>query len=124
MTAMQEARDVAEGWIRVPLAQGAATHIGQPMIRVVERQKGVASRESHGDQELSRATKSTPLLPPKKLRGPGAFCNFALPRRRCHPERALTPMHALARIGVTLRFLVAAVIPSERLPQCTLLRAL
>src|SRR5438132_4212287 len=28
---------------------------------VVERQKGVSSRESHGDQELSRATKSTPL---------------------------------------------------------------
>src|SRR2546425_1324781 len=34
---------------------------------VVERQKGVSSRESHGDQELSRATKSTPLLAHEKV---------------------------------------------------------
>src|SRR5487761_1023676 len=34
---------------------------------VVERQKGVSSRESHGDQELSRANKSTPLLANEKV---------------------------------------------------------
>jgi thioredoxin reductase (NADPH) len=35
--------------------------------QVVERQKGVASRESHGDQELSRVTMSTPLLAHEKV---------------------------------------------------------
>jgi hypothetical protein len=35
--------------------------------QVVGRQKDVSSRESHGDQELSRATKSTPLLAHEKV---------------------------------------------------------
>src|SRR2546428_14161393 len=35
--------------------------------QVVERQKGFSSRESHGDQELSRVTKSTPLLAHEKV---------------------------------------------------------
>src|SRR5579862_9075469 len=34
--------------------------------QVVGRQKGVSSRESHGDQELSRVKKSTPLLAHEK----------------------------------------------------------
>ncbi len=77
---------------KVCVAQGAATNIGQPMIRVVERQKGVSSRESPAanvypqdelrgvnkdHQELSRATKSTRLLPPKKSRALGVFSLFA-----------------------------------------------
>src|SRR6266702_633663 len=59
--------------------QEAATfgHLAQLLLRsiamaraehpVVERQKGVSPRESHGDQELSRVTKSTPFLPQKEV---------------------------------------------------------
>src|SRR6266571_4384356 len=39
------------------------------MIRVVEREKAVSSRESHGHQELSRVNKVTPLFAPKKVLG-------------------------------------------------------
>src|SRR6266702_5814007 len=59
--------------------QEAATfgHLAQPLLRTIaiaraehpiaERQKGVSPRESHGDQELSRVTKSTPFLPQKEV---------------------------------------------------------
>src|SRR6266699_1289392 len=39
------------------------------MIRVVEREKAVSSRESHGHQELSRVNKVTALFAPKKVLG-------------------------------------------------------
>ena len=39
------------------------------MIRVVEREKAVSSRESHGHQELSRVNKVTALSAPKKVLG-------------------------------------------------------
>ncbi|PYU34643.1 MAG: coproporphyrinogen III oxidase [Acidobacteria bacterium] len=39
------------------------------MIRVVEREKAVSSRESHGHQELSRVKKVTALFAPKKVLG-------------------------------------------------------
>jgi len=38
----------------------------QPVIGVVERQKGALSRESHGDQELSRVSESRPFLAHKE----------------------------------------------------------
>ena len=37
------------------------------MIRVVEREKAVSSRESHGHQELSRVNKVTALLAHNKV---------------------------------------------------------
>ena len=54
--------DGADGDFRVHTRTSAAND--DP---VVERQKGVSSRESHGDQELSRANKSTPLLANEKV---------------------------------------------------------
>src|SRR2546428_2298995 len=57
--------------------------------QVVERQKGVSPRESHGDQELSRVTKSTPLLAHEKVQ----IDTNALPER-CqfdHPTRMVVP---------------------------------
>src|SRR6266581_1414811 len=57
--------------------------------QVVERQKGVSPRESHGDQELSRVTKSTPLLAHEKVQ----IDTNALPER-CqfdHPIRIGVP---------------------------------
>ena len=53
--------DGADGDFRVHARSGAAND--DP---VVERQKGVFPRESHGDQELSRVTKATPLLAHEK----------------------------------------------------------
>src|SRR2546428_1945317 len=67
--------------------------------QVVERQKGVSPRESHGDQELSRVTKSTPLLAHEKVQiDTNALperCQFDQPTRMVvpsdEPERGISP---------------------------------
>src|SRR6266699_1568525 len=69
--------------------------------QVVDRQKGVSPRESHGDQELSRVTKSTPLLAHDKVQiDTNALperCQFDQPTRMVvpsdEPERGIPPEH-------------------------------
>ncbi len=97
----------------------------QPMTEVVERQKGVSARESHGDQELSRVKKSTSLLPPKQVLGiyiqvpfcqtKCTYCNFhtgvASPAAYAPYARAVEreirdwrPLHAAAGLESAAHF--------------------
>ncbi len=92
ITALFETRVVRiePGFVHVASA-GDSGSVATP-DQVVERQKGVSSRESHGDQELSRVDKVTPLLAHKKLPAVQVFVLTGY-----HPD-----FDFLRQLGVTL----------------------
>jgi len=47
--------------------RGGGYRIQQPRIAIVEPKKAASSRESHGDQELSRVNKDTAFFRHKKV---------------------------------------------------------